>query len=81
MTTYIYGPCQRETKSGNTNEHWENSHPSMDAHRGRVSERECELREGGPAVLKMTSARKLFDGVQDSYGGGGVAALGMPMRV
>jgi len=26
-------------------------------------------------------ARFLFDGAQDSYGGGGEAALGMPMRV
>ncbi len=28
-----------------------------------------------------SAIRQLFDGAQDSYGGGGEAALGMPMRV
>ena len=31
--------------------------------------------------LLQTAAEELFDGAQDSYGGGGGAALGMPMRV
>ena len=36
---------------------------------------EVTRRENGSA------ARRVFDGAQDSYGGGGEAALGMPMRV
>jgi len=34
-----------------------------------------------PAALRACARGLLFDGAQDSYGGGGEAALGMPMRV
>jgi hypothetical protein len=37
---------------------------------------------GRPSLrLAGSASHRLFDGAQDSYGGGGVAALGMPMRV
>jgi hypothetical protein len=32
-------------------------------------------------LLDLAVCRRVFDGAQDSYGGGGEAALGMPMRV
>ena len=41
------------------------------------------LRRGDPAGYQshLLYAEPVFDGAQDSYGGGGGAALGMPMRV
>jgi len=41
--------------------------------------RDQVIAELGRAVEELRA--EVFDGAQDSYGGGGEAALGMPMRV